>query len=57
MTPFLLLPLLLPGSHTSQTTCLNVHMWDGGPFQFTDARYLMMVITGIPNVISGTGLV
>lgn len=57
MIPFLLFLLPLPGSHTSQTTSHNVHMWDGGHFQFMEARYLMVVITGIPNVISGTGLV
>lgn len=57
MIPFLLFLFPLPGSHMSQTTSHNVHMWDRGHFPFMEARYLMVVITGIPNVISGTGLV
>lgn len=57
MIPFLLFLFPLPGSHMSQTTSHNVHMWDRGHFPFMEARYLMVVITGIPNVISGTGIV
>ena len=55
MIPFLPFPLPLPASHRSQFTCLTEHAWGGCHFQCTETRYLMMIMSGIPDVITGTG--
>lgn len=39
-----------------QVTCLTEHTWGGSHFQRMETRYLMVIISGIPYVISSTGL-
>ena len=41
----------------SQFTCFNVHTWEGGHSQYTETRYLMVIIPEVPNVISGTEII
>ena len=55
--PLLRFLLLLCGPHMSQFTCFNVHTREGGHFQFTETRYLMVIVPKVPNVISGTEII
>lgn len=55
--PLLHFLLLWRGPHMSQFTCFNVHTWEGGHSQYTETRYLMVIIPEVPNVISGTEII
>ena len=55
--PLLHFLLLWHGLHMTQFTCFNVHTWEGGHSQYTETRYLMVIIPEVPNVISGTEII